>query len=151
MWVISSWNLALHQPNKVLVVPSALPVSIALSPAHAALAPGTLIPWADTALGRHWFRSTVCLVACEIPAQTTIKILSLQHILALWSSMSYTAWSLLSWEVEKKKKRILVPHSLDILLAEWFLTQCLLAQGLEKPSRTESSSKIIGYKKNTSS
>lgn len=42
-------------------------------------------------------------------------------------------------------------HSLNVLLDESFLSQCLLAQGLEKPSRTESTSKIIGYNKNASS
>lgn len=42
-------------------------------------------------------------------------------------------------------------HSLDILLGELFLSQCLLAQGLEKPSRTENTSKIIGYNKDASS
>lgn len=117
---------------------------------HWALARGKLIPWADVALGRHWFRSAACLVACEIPSQITMKILSARHILALSCSINCTAWSSLSWEVEKKAG-VLVLHSLNVLLDESFLSQCLLAQGLEKPSRTESTSKIIGYNKNASS
>ena len=145
----SSWKLALPQHNTVLAVPSALPQEYDIGPWAPSLGARE-----DHPLGRHGPGQAMSYINCMFGGMWNFN--SDNHgnpeCSTYISTFKQCKLYCLIFAVQRirEKAGVLVLHSLDIWLGESFLSQCLLAQGLEKPSRIKSTSKIIGYNKKAS-